>query len=361
MALHFPLTANPAPATAEQRAAAMTDPGFGRVFGDHMAVATWDQETGWHDDGIVGYGPFPLDPAGAVLHYGQEVFEGLKAYRHEDGSVWLFRPEMNARRFSASARRLGLPGLAEADFLTSVTELVRADQAWVPSGGEQSFYIRPFMFGTESFLGVRAAQTVQYAVIAGPVGPYFSSGVMPVDIWVTTQYSRAGAGGTGAAKCGGNYASSLLAQREADEHGCSQVLFTDAASHTWLEELGGMNIFVVTADHRLLTPPVSGTILDGVTRDSVLALAPAFGLTPEVRPVALTELVEQIGSGQVVEAFACGTAAVITPIASLVREGAEPARLLQPVGEKAAALRAHLLDIQYGRAADEHGWTRKVC
>ena len=361
MALQFPVTADPAVTSDEVLAAALENPGFGQVFSDHMAGATWDQDSGWHDDAVIGYRPFQLDPAVAVLHYGQEVFEGLKAYRHDDGSVWLFRPQLNARRFNASARRLGLPELPEADFLASITSLVQADQRWVPAGGEKSLYLRPFMFANEAFLGVRPALTVQYAVITGPVGPYFSSGVKPVDIWVTTQYSRAGAGGTGAAKCGGNYASSLLAQREAAEHGCSQVLFTDAASHTWLEELGGMNVFLVTDDHRLITPPVCGTILDGVTRDSILTLAPSFGLTTEVRPVALTELIDGIRSGRVVEAFACGTAAVITPIGSFVQDRAEPARLAQPEGEKAAALRAHLLDIQYGRVADQHGWTLRIC
>ncbi len=362
MSLAFPVSAHPRPASEASLTAALGDPGFGRFFGDHMAVATWRSDTGWGDAGVVPYGPFRLDPAGAVLHYGQEIFEGLKAYRHDDGSVWLFRPEMNARRLNASAARLGLPELPEEDFLASVMALVEADQRWVPSAeGEQSLYIRPFMFANENFLGVRAAETVQYAVIAGPVGPYFSGGVKPVDIWVTTEFSRAGAGGTGAAKCGGNYASSLVAQKEAYAHGCSQVLFTDAATHSWLEELGGMNIFLVTRDGRLLTPPTSGTILDGITRSSILAVAPWFDLVPEVRPVSLAEVTDGIGSGEIVEAFACGTAAVITPIGSFRQAGQADLVLARPEGDRSMVLRSHLLDIQYGRAADPNGWTVRVC
>lgn len=361
MALAFPVQSHPSPATAATIAERLADPGFGRFFTDHMAVATWHKGSGWGEDGLVPYGPFAVDPAGAVLHYAQEIFEGLKAYRHDDGSVWLFRPEMNARRLARSAERLGLPVLPEEDFLASVRDLVSADERWVPgSQGEMSLYLRPFMFANENFLGVRAAETVQYAVIASPVGPYFHGGVKPVEIWVTTTYSRAGSGGTGAAKCGGNYASSLVAQKEAYEHGCSQVLFTDAQTHSWLEELGGMNIFLVTADGRLLTPPTSGTILDGITRDSILTLAPDLGLTPEVRPIWLTELVDGVTSGAVVEAFACGTAAVVTPIARFLGEGID-ASVAQQTGTATMAIRNRLLDIQYGRGDDPYGWSVSVC
>ncbi len=339
----------------------LADPGFGKHFTDHMAVATWTQGQGWHDAGVVPYGPFQLDPAGAVLHYGQEIFEGLKAYRHEDGSVWLFRPDANARRFERSAERLGLPVLDEAAFVDSLRALVTADEAWVPeSGGEQSLYIRPFMFANESFLGVRPAHNVTYAAIACPVGPYFSGGVAPVDIWVTTSYSRAGTGGTGAAKCGGNYASSLVAQAEAYEHGCSQVLFTDAATHTWLEELGGMNIFLVYRDGTLVTPPTSGTILDGITRSSILAVAPSLGLKPMERPVSLAEMASGIADGTIVEAFACGTAAVITPIGAFKRESSDDLVLAHPSGENTMAIRNLLLDLQYGRVADPYGWLVRV-
>ncbi len=362
MALDFVTRPHPSPSTPEARAAIHADPGFGKHFTDHMAVATWTKGQGWHDAELVPYGPFQLDPAGAVLHYGQEIFEGLKAYRHADGSVWLFRPDANARRFARSAERLGLPILDVDDFVASLHALVAADEPWVPtSSGEESLYLRPFMFANESFLGVRAAQNVTYAVIACPVGPYFAGGVAPVDIWVTTTYSRAGTGGTGAAKCGGNYASSLVAQAEAYEHGCSQVLFTDAATHTWLEELGGMNIVLVFADGTLVTPPTSGTILDGITRSSILQVAPTLGLTPVERPVSLDEMAAGIADGSITEAFACGTAAVITPIRSFQRAVGGPLVLAHGSGEKTMAIRNLLLDIQYGRAADPYGWTVRVC
>lgn len=359
--LTFEVHRSASPASVEARQAVLANPGFGKHFTDHMVLATWERGRGWHDGQVTAYGPLSLMPSAAVLHYAQEIFEGLKAYRHDDGSVWLFRPEMNARRLARSAERLGLPVLPEEDFLASVRDLVSADERWVPgSQGEMSLYLRPFMFANENFLGVRAAETVQYAVIASPVGPYFHGGVKPVEIWVTTTYSRAGSGGTGAAKCGGNYASSLVAQKEAYEHGCSQVLFTDAQTHSWLEELGGMNIFLVTADGRLLTPPTSGTILDGITRDSILTLAPDLGLTPEVRPISLTELVDGVNSGAVVEAFACGTAAVVTPIARFLGEGID-ASVAQQTGTATMAIRNRLLDIQYGRGDDPYGWSQKVC
>jgi len=362
MPLEFLSRPHPSPASAAERAAVLADPGFGKHFTDHMAVATWTKGQGWHDAGLVPYGPFQLDPAGAVLHYGQEIFEGLKAYRHADRSVWLFRPDANARRFARSAERLGLPTLDVDDFVAALLALVRVDEAWVPEGGgEESLYLRPFMFANESFLGVRPAHNVTFAVIACPVGPYFAGGVAPVDIWITTSYSRAGTGGTGAAKCGGNYASSLVAQAEAYEHGCSQVLFTDAATHGWLEELGGMNVFLVYADGTLATPPTSGTILDGITRSSILQVAESVGLTAVERPLSLSEMAAAIEDGSVVEAFACGTAAVITPIGSFKRAEGDPLVLTHPSGEKTLALRNLLLDIQSGRAADPYGWRVRVC
>ncbi len=362
MALAFPVSTHPSPSLGAVIESRLANPGFGRYFTDHMAVATWRKDSGWGEDATGPYTSFAIDPAGAVLHYAQEVFEGLKAYRHADGSVWLFRPEMNARRLIRSAERLGLPQLPEEDFLTSVRNVVVSDERWVPNGeGEMSLYLRPFMFADENYLGVRAAETVRYAVIASPVGPYFDGGVKPVDIWVTTTYSRAGAGGTGAAKCGGNYASSLIAQKEAYEHGCSQVLFTDSTTHTWLEELGGMNIFLVTDDGRLLTPPTSGTILDGITRDSILTLAPELGLGAEVRPIALDELADGLKSGKIVEAFACGTAAVVTPIGRFHLEGIDPLFVTQQQGTSTMAIRNRLLDIQYGRGDDPYSWRHKVC
>ncbi|MDF2748298.1 MAG: ilvE, partial [Propionibacteriaceae bacterium] len=315
---------------------------------------------GWHDSAIVPYGPFSLDPATAVLHYAQEIFEGLKAYKHADGSVWLFRPEKNAERMARSARRLALPLLAEEDFLGSIEALIAADAAWVPSAAEQSLYLRPFMFASEAFLGVRAAKRVTYCCIASPAGPYFASGVHPVTIWISTTYTRAAPGGTGAAKCGGNYAASLVAQQEAAEHGCDQVMFADAAEHQWLEELGGMNVYLVTKDQELITPELTGSILEGVTRDSILTLATEFGLTPVERRIGIAELVDSISSGQVTELFACGTAAVITPIGALKDESGTYTVGSGETGETTAALRKNLLDVQYGRAEDTHGWLRRV-
>ena len=360
MSLPFEVRANPNPRSESERKAILDAPGFGVNFTDHMAVAVWTAADGWHDSAIVPYGPFSLDPATAVLHYAQEVFEGLKAYRHADGSVWLFRADQNAQRMVRSAERLALPALDEADFLGSIDALIAADAVWVPSAPEQSLYLRPFMFASEAFLGVRPAQRVTYCCIASPAGPYFASGVRPVSIWITTRYTRAAPGGTGAAKCGGNYAASLIAQQEAVSHECDQVMFADAAERAWLEELGGMNVYVVTSDNELLTPELNGSILEGVTRESILTLAGEFGLTPVERRIGIAELVDGIASGQVAELFACGTAAVITPIGVLKDDAGTYPVGSGETGETTAALRKSLLDIQYGRAEDTHGWLRRV-
>lgn len=359
----FEVRPNPHPVPQRQRDEILANPGFGTRFTDHMAVATWTKADGWHDDAVVPYGPFSMDPASAVLHYGQEIFEGLKAYRHPDGSVRLFRPEANARRFTNSARRLALPRLPEDDFLASIEALVREDRQWVPDpSGERSLYLRPFMFASEAFLGVRPASRVTYAVIASPAGAYFASGVKPVNIWITTKYSRAGAGGTGAAKCGGNYASSLLPQEEAAAHDCSQVLFADAGNHRYVEELGGMNLYLVNKEGDLVTPELSGSILEGVTRSSILALAAERGLNPVERKVEMTEMIEGIKSGDVREVFACGTAAVITPVASFLDEfGGKFVVGDGNVGRHTDSMRKELVDIQYGRVKDTHGWMHKVC
>nr|WP_300151113.1 branched-chain amino acid aminotransferase [Propionicimonas sp.] len=360
MALTFPLHSNPSPATDDDVARVLADPGFGDHFTDHMVVATWTHDGGWGDALVKPYGPIQLDPASAVLHYAQEIFEGLKAYRHADGSIHLFRPEANARRFQASAARMMLPKLDVDDFVTAVAELVKADARWVPgSEGERSLYLRPFMFASEVFLGVRAAQTVTFAVIASPAGPYFPGGVKPVDIWVTDTWARAGVGGTGAAKCGGNYAASLIAQYEGYEHGCSQVLFIEAADKDRVEELGGMNVFLVTADGRLVTPALTGTILEGITRDSILTVAADLGLTPEERRVTPEELFGGIADGTTVEAFSCGTAAVVTPIGGFKSADGEW-RLPENGSPRTLAIRNGILDIQYGRVPDTRGWLRRV-
>ncbi len=359
MPLEFAVTENPKLRTAAEVAEVLADPGFGARFTDHMAVATWTRSGGWGEAEIRPYGPFQIDPAGAVLHYGQEIFEGLKAYRHADGSIHLFRPEANARRLQTSAARLMLPQLPVEDFVTAVEELVRIDQRWVPDvAGEKSLYLRPFMFADEVFLGVRAAERVTFSVIASPSGPYFAGGVKPVDIWVTDTYARAGVGGTGAAKCGGNYAASLIAQYEGYEHGCSQVLFIEASGKDRVEELGGMNVFLVKADGTLVTPSLTGTILDGITRSSVLTVAAELGLTPVERRVTPDELFSGIADGSTVEAFSCGTAAVVTPIGAF-RSAAGEWRLPE-ANPHTLGIRQALIDIQYGRAEDKHGWLRRV-
>jgi branched-chain amino acid aminotransferase len=360
VSLQFELRANPKPRSENERAAMLANPGFGMYFTDHMAVATWTAADGWHDSAIVPYGPFSLDPATAVLHYAQQVFEGLKAYRHDDGSIWTFRPDQNAERMHRSARRLALPVLPAEDFLCSIEELVAADIGWVPTAPEQSLYLRPFMFATEAFLGVRPAKRVTYCCIASPAGAYFASGVKPINIWISKIHSRAAPGGTGAAKCAGNYAASLLPQQQASEHGCDQVMFADAAEHRWMEELGGMNVYLITTDNELITPELTGSILEGVTRDSILTLASEFGLTPVERRIEITELLDGIGSGTVTELFACGTAAVATPIGTLHDEEGSYQVGSGESGETTLAIRQRLLDIQYGRADDKYGWLRRI-
>jgi branched-chain amino acid aminotransferase len=352
---------NASPVPAGRRAEILADPGFGKHFTDHLITVTWTPGEGWHDAALAPYGPVQLDPAAAVLHYAQEIFEGLKAYRHPDGTVWAFRPEANGERFARSARRLALPELPVDDFLASIDLLVRTDLDWVPTGEEQSLYLRPFMYAKEPFLGVRPANEVVYSLIACPVGSYFSGGITPVSIWLSTTFTRAALGGTGAAKCGGNYAASLAAQLEAGAHGCDQVCFLDAVERTWVEELGGMNLYFVHADGRLVTPELTGTILEGVTRSSILTLAKEQGLDVEERKVHIDEWRSGVASGEITEVFACGTAAVITPVGRLVWDGgAVDSPTGGGTGEVTGRLRKALVDLQYGRTPDTHGWLRRL-
>jgi len=338
----------------------MEAPGFGTVFTDHMARIDWTSEGGWTGHRVVPYAPLELDPAAAVLHYGQEIFEGLKAFRHDDGSVWAFRPEVNAERFRASARRMAMPELPVADFLASLEALVAADAAWAPGSDETSLYLRPFMFASEAFLGVRAARGMTYLLIASPVGPYFAGGVRPVAIWVAQDLHRAGPGGTGAAKCGGNYAASLLSQQHAYAQGCEQVCFLDAATGRNLEELGGMNVFVVLGDGSVVTPRLTGTFLEGVTRASVITLLREAGHAVAERDVSLAEVRAGLGTGGVTEMFACGTGAAVTPIGRLAGEGFDLTVADGGIGPATADVRRRLTDIQYGRAPDTHGWMRRL-
>jgi branched-chain amino acid aminotransferase len=358
--LNFALTPSDELRHEMEREEILADPGFGKHFTDHMVTIDWSLDQGWHDARVTPYGPISLDPAAAVLHYGQEIFEGLKAYRHADNSIWTFRPEANARRMQRSAQRLALPELSTSDFIESLRQLVAVDGDWVPSAAETSLYFRPFMIANEVFLGVRAAHRVSYMVIASPAGAYFTQGVAPVKIWLTEEYSRAGRGGAGAAKFGGNYASSLLPQVEAYENGCAQVLFLDSETGTHIDELGGMNIFFVHKNGTLVTPMLSGTILPGITRDSIITLARDRGLEVEERHISITEWQDGIDSGDITEVFACGTAAVITPIGALVGHNLHIGDADAPAGELTMSLRKELTDIQYGRAPDRHGWLTRL-
>lgn len=344
-----------------ERDAILADPGFGTRFTDHMVSIAWTRDAGWHDAEVLPYGPIPMDPASSVLHYGQEIFEGLKAYRRPDGSIVTFRPVENARRLNASARRLALPELPEELFVEAIHQLVKVDADWVPGGDDQSLYIRPFMIADESFLGVRSAQRARFLVIASPAGAYFTGGVKPVSIWLSSDLARAGHGGTGAAKCGGNYASSLLPTNIAAANGCAQVLFTDSATPDTIDELGGMNLFLVRADGTLVTPELNGNILDGITRKSLIQLARDRGHAVEERAVTVSEWREGVAEGSVTEAFACGTAAVITPIGRLLGE----AGTIVDFGERAPgaltmSLREELVGIQTGVREDRHDWLDNI-
>lgn len=363
--LHFTRTeADRRPAA--EREAILADPGFGNSFTDHMVSITWTQEAGWHDAAVLPYGPIPMDPASSVLHYGQEIFEGLKAYRHPDGSIVTFRAEENGRRLNASARRLALPELPVELFVEAVRELVAVDADWVPSGEDQSLYLRPFMIADESFLGVRAAQRARFLVIASPAGAYFTGGVKPVSIWLSRDLARAGRGGTGAAKCGGNYASSLLPTRIAAAHGCAQVLFCDSATEDTIDELGGMNLFLVKAGvdgaaATLVTPRTNGNILDGITRKSLIQLAKDRGHAVEERDVTVSEWQAGVADGSIVEAFACGTAAVITPIQRLIGEDGFSVDFgAGAPGELTMSLREELTGIQFGTREDRFDWLDAV-
>ncbi|GIF03008.1 branched-chain amino acid aminotransferase [Actinoplanes siamensis] len=358
--LEFEIRPNPAPVGDAERAALLANPGFGRIFTDHMVTVRYAEGKGWYEPRVEARAPIPMDPASAVLHYAQEIFEGLKAYTLPDGGVAMFRPDANAARFAQSAQRMAMPQLPEELFLRSLHEIISIDRRWIPEGEDGSLYLRPFAYASEVFLGVRPAREYLYLVIASPVGAYFSGGVKPVSVWVTPDYTRAAPGGTGAAKCGGNYAAGLSAQAEAIEHGCDQVVYLDAVERKYIDELGGMNVFLVLDDGNLVTPPLTGTILPGITRDSVIKLAGRAGRRVEERPISLQEWRDGARSGRVREAFACGTAAVITPIGTLKSLDGEVTIAGGAPGEVTMGLRGELVDIQRGRAEDTFGWVHRV-
>ena len=349
------------PRSDAEREALMADPGFGRVHTDHMVTVRWTEAEGWHDARLGAYEPLQLDPSAMVLHYGQAIFEGLKAYRQPDGGVAVFRPEENAKRFNRSAARLAMPELPVELFLDAVDTLVETDRAWVPTADGQSLYLRPFMIATEAQVGMRPALEYLFLLIAFPVTPFFSGEVKPVTVWLSDEYVRAAVGGTGEAKCAGNYAGSLLAQRQAAEKGCDQVVWLDAVERRWVEEMGGMNLFfVLDGGTRLMTPALTGTLLPGVVRDSLLQLAPELGLTVEEGRISVDEWRKGAEDGSISEVFACGTAAVIAPVGHAKSSSGEWTMGDGGSGEVTLRLRSALLDLQYGRASDAHGWMHPV-
>ncbi|MGP3972570.1 branched-chain amino acid aminotransferase [Streptomyces sp. 8N114] len=344
---------------AAEREAVLADPGFGRYFTDHMVTIQWTEGRGWHDAQLQPYAPLQLDPANMTLHYAQSIFEGLKAYRQPDGSVKVFRPDANARRFQRSAQRLAMPELPVETFIEACDLLVTQDKAWVPSEGEASLYVRPFMFATEVGLGVRPANQYTFMVIASPAASYFPGGVKPVSVWLSEEYVRAAPGGTGEAKCAGNYAASLVAQAQAAEQGCDQVVWLDAVERRYIEEMGGMNLYFVHgsgADARILTPELTGTLLPGITRDSLLRIAADMGYETGEARITTDEWRAGNADGSISEVFACGTAAVITPVGEVKSARGEWKVGDGGAGEITMKLREALLAIQTGQAEDKHGW-----
>jgi branched-chain amino acid aminotransferase len=358
--LDFEIRPNPSPVAAVERTALLANPGFGRVFTDHMVTIRYAEGKGWYDARVTAREPIPMDPATAVLHYAQEIFEGMKAYHAADGSVTLFRPDANAARFAQSARRMAMAQLPEPAFLDSLRHLIEIDRQWVPTTEGGSLYLRPFMFASEVFLGVRPAREYLYVLIASPVGSYFAGGVKPVSVWVSPHYTRAAPGGTGEAKCGGNYAASLVAQAEAMEHDCDQVVFLDAVERRYVDELGGMNVFFCYDDGTIVTPPLTGAILQGITRDSVLTLARQAGRTVVEQPVSFEQWRADAANGRLREVFACGTAAVITPIGTVRFPDGEFSIAGGEPGETTMSLRQTLVDIQHGRVEDVNGWVHRL-
>ncbi len=358
--LEFVRFPHPSPSTAERRQEILSEPGFGQYFTDHMVSITYTDGVGWHDAKVEPYAPIQIDPAAMVLHYGQAIFEGLKAYRQADGSISSFRVDANAARMNRSAERLAMPELPTELFEQSIRELLAVDHEWVPAaGGEESLYLRPFMFATEPALGVRPAKEYRYLLIASPAGAYFPRGVRPVSVWLSREYVRAAPGGTGAAKFAGNYAASLVAQAHAAEQGCDQVVWLDAIERKYVEEMGGMNLYFVYgsgADARLVTPELSGSLLPGITRDSLLTLAKDSGLVVDEQRISTDEWREKAATGEITEVFACGTAAVITPVGRIKDDEGEFVIGDGEPGEVTMALRDTLTGIQRGTFADTHGW-----
>ena len=341
----------------------LRSPGFGRVFTDHMVLIPY-QSGAWQQGELKAYGPLSLDPSTSALHYGQAIFEGFKAFAHVDGSIKTFRPQANAERFNRSAHRLAMPALPVARFIEAADALIQMDRAWVPQHAGESLYLRPLMIATDTFLGVRPSQEYLFVLFASPAGAYFANGVHPVTVWISEDFVRAAPGGTGEAKCAGNYAASLMAQAQAQEKGCEQVVWLDAVHRAFVEEMGGMNLFFVQQEKGktiVSTPELSGTLLPGVTRLSLLQLAQDLGFEAVERKITVDQWREEVRTGRMTEAFACGTAAVITPLGQVKAKGFDMQINQGQPGKVTMALRDALLAIQHGTAADTHQWMHSVC
>jgi branched-chain amino acid aminotransferase len=363
--LDFEIHRSASPVPADERARRLEAPGFGQVFTDHMATIRWTNDGGWHDAKIEPYGPITLDPAAQVFHYGQEIFEGMKAYAQADGSVATFRPHANAARLNRSAARLAMPALPESLFVRALELLVSQDRAWVPTADGHSLYLRPFMIATQVGLGVNhPSSQYLFSVIASPVSGYFGGEVHPVTVWLSEDYTRAAPGGTGEAKCGGNYAAAFAGQQQAVDHGCDQVVWLDATERQYVEEMGGMNIFFVygTGPHaRIMTPAPTGSLLHGMTRDSLLKLGPDLGIPAVEDRISVEEWERGCASGEITEAFACGTAAVITPVGAVRSTGPNWTIGDGTAGPVTTRLRDELVGIQYGTRPDRYGWRHPIC
>ena len=351
------------PLSDAERAARMVNPAFGRIFTDHMVVIPY-RDGKWQQGELKAYGPLMLDPSASSLHYGQAIFEGYKAFAQPDGSIKTFRPEQNAERFNRSAARLAMPAIPVELFLEAGDALISQDRNWVPKNTGESLYMRPLMIATDPYLGVRPSEEYLFVLFASPAGAYFPKGVKPVTVWISEDFVRAAPGGTGEAKCAGNYAASLMAQSQAQEKGCDQVVWLDAVHREYIEEMGGMNLFFVYKDGEkvtVVTPELTGTLLPGITRRSLLEMAKDLGYATEERKLSVQQWRDDIASGRMTEVFACGTAAVITPVGVAKANGFEMTINNNENGAVTLALREALLGLQHGTAPDTHNWMHKVC
>lgn len=333
--------------------------GFGKIFTDHMFVMDYERGKGWSNARIIPFQNLNLHPAATVFHYGAEIFEGLKAYRTADGSVQLFRPIENVRRMNNSAERIGLPQIPEEDMLSAILEFVKVEQDWVPYGEGESLYLRPFMFGNDEHLGVHSINNAKFLIIASPSGSYYQEGINPVKIMIEDQDVRAVRGGTGYAKCGGNYAAATRAGEKAEKLGFTQVLWLDGVERKYIEEVGAMNV-MMKIDGEIITPMLSGSILPGITRKSIIELLKSKGYKVTERKISIDEIIDALKSGKMEEFWGCGTAAVVSPVGELYYEGETYVINDNKIGETTQMLYDSLTDIQWGRAEDKFGWITRI-